>query len=145
MNLTAEESFLLNGIATRLGVSFGDLQSLINFESGFKPDAKNPYSSARGLIQFTDATARSLGFNDSLDLITKCPTVALQLPVVEKYLKQFVPYTDKQSLYLAVFYPDYRKKPIETMFPEYVRAVNPGIDTVQDYIDLVDRKKKVMS
>jgi soluble lytic murein transglycosylase-like protein len=54
--IDAEEMFLVNGIANRLGVSYNDLLRLIEFESGFKPDAKNPYSSARGLIQFTDAT-----------------------------------------------------------------------------------------
>jgi hypothetical protein len=141
--IDAEEMFLVNGIANRLGINYSDLLRLIEFESGFKPDAKNPYSSARGLIQFTDATARSLGFSDSLDLVTKYPTVASQLPIVEKYLKQFAPFTDKQSLYLAVFYPEYRRLPLDTRFPDCVRAVNPGIDTVQDYIDLVDRKKKI--
>lgn len=141
--MNTKEMFLLSGVAQRLGVAYDDLVKLIEFESGFKPDAKNPYSSARGLIQFTDATAKSLGFADSLDLVTKCPTFETQLPVVEKYLQQFKPFTNKQSLYLSVFYPDYRKRPVETAFPEYVRAVNPGIDTVQDYIDLVERKKKL--
>jgi hypothetical protein len=141
--ITPKDLQLLNEIAVRLGVAYADLFSLINFESGFDPQAKNPKSSARGLIQFMDATAKSLGYNDSLDLVTKNPTIEMQLPIVEKYLQQFAPYSGKQSLYLAVFYPKYRNVDPLTQFPDTVKAVNPGINTPQDYINFIERKKKL--
>lgn len=143
MILTNENTRLLNDIAVRLGVSYTDLYNLIAFESGFDPMAKNPYSSAKGLIQFIDSTARGLGYQSSQDLITKHPTIQSQLPVVEKYLQQYVPFDGKQSLYLAVFYPKYRFVSPDVEFPDSVKAVNPGINTPADYIELVERKKKL--
>lgn len=141
--ITPADLQLLNEIAVRLGVAYEDLFNLINFESGFNPQAKNPNSSARGLIQFIDSTAKQLGFNDSLDLVTKYPTITDQLPIVERYLQQFKPFDGKQSLYLAVFYPKYRNVAPDTLFPENVRKVNPGINTPADYIKFVERKKKL--
>jgi len=141
--ITPYDLQLLNDIAVRLGVAYEDLFNLINFESGFNPQAKNPNSSARGLIQFIDSTAKQLGFNDSLDLVTKYPTIADQLPIVERYLQQFKPFDGKQSLYLSVFYPKYRTVAPDTLFPENVRKVNPGINTPADYVRLVERKKKL--
>lgn len=141
--ITPEDLGLLNQIAIRLGVAYEDLFNLINFESGFNPQAKNTNSSARGLIQFIDSTAQSLGFRDSLDLVTQNPTIFSQLPIVEKYLQQFKPFDGKQSLYLSVFYPKYRNVAPDTLFPENVRRVNPGINTPADYIKFVERKKKL--
>lgn len=128
-------------ISQRLGVDSSDLIRLIQFESGFDPQAKNPFSSARGLLQFTDATARSLGFEDSLHLVSSYPTVEDQLQIVEEYLVQFYPFSGKQDLYMSVFYPKFRKVDPGTVFPHSVQSVNPGIVTVQDYIDRVEKKK----
>lgn len=139
--LTSSVAQKLLEISERLGVNYSDLISLIQFESGFDPQAKNPYSSARGLLQFTDATARSLGFEDSLHLVTAHPTVEDQLQIVEEYLVQFYPFTDKQDLYMSVFYPKFRNVDPGTVFPDSVQAVNPGIVTVQDYVDKVEKKK----
>lgn len=141
--LTGQVAQKIIDISERLGINHEDLISLIQFESGFDPMAKNPYSSARGLIQFTDATARSLGFEDSLHLVTAHPTVEDQLQIVEEYLVQFYPFRDKQDLYMSVFYPKYRKADPNTVFPDSVRAVNPGITTVQDYVNFVESKKKL--
>lgn len=141
--LTPTDLQKLNEIAINLGVSYADLFNLINFESGFNPLAKNPNSSARGLIQFIDSTARDLGFNDSLDLVTKNPTIQQQLPIVEKYLMQYYPFDGKQSLYLSVFYPKYRNVSPETQFPDSVKRANPGINTPADYVAFVERKKKM--
>lgn len=143
--ITDKEVQLLNEMANRLGVTYQDLYSLISFESGFNPLIKNPNSSARGLIQFIDSTARSLGYLNSLDLVSRHPTVISQLPVVEKYLQQFKPFSGKQSLYLSVFYPKYRNVDPLTEFPDSVKAVNPGIRTPADYILHVERKKKLRS
>ena len=38
-------------------------------ESGLNPDAKNPHSSAKGLFQFIDQTAKALGLHDPFDPI----------------------------------------------------------------------------
>lgn len=141
--LTGQVAQKILEMAGRLGVSYQDLISLIQFESGFDPFAKNPNSSARGLIQFTDSTARTLGFDDSFHLVSSHPTVEDQLQVVEEYLSRFYPFRDKQDLYMSVFYPKFRKVDPDTVFPMYVRQANPGIITVSDYVEFVEGKKKV--
>lgn len=141
--LTQEKKQIINQVANRLGTSPEWLAKLIDFETAgtFKEDIKNPYSSARGLIQIIDSSARSLGFRDSLEAVTRNPDFKSQMEnVVYPYLKQYEPYPTKQSLYMAVFYPAYRYKNPSTEFPPHVQKVNPGIDTVQDYIDYVDRR-----
>lgn len=132
----------LNQLALNLGVKNEDLKKLINFESGFNPLAKNPFSGARGLIQFTDSTARKLGFNSANDLVSQYNTTETQLlGPVQKYLSQFKPFSFPypQSLYMAVFYPAYRYSPSNTPFDASIRAVNPNINTVNDYIQLVEK------
>lgn len=139
-----QESILLN-LANVLGVKRDDLFQLINFESaGWNPLARNKISGARGLIQFTNSTAQKMGFKNADDLVNKYPTIESQLEFpVYNYLKQFIPFSGKQSLYLAVFYPKYRNFPPDTVFSDLVKSQNPGINTVQDYIDFVDGKKKL--
>lgn len=142
--LSAKENQVLNTIAADLGTTPAALSALIQFESGFNPKVKNPYSSARGLIQFTDATARGLGFKDSLDLVTRFPTIEKQLLIVHKYLKPMAPFRDDQALFMSVFYPAARHWPITREFPDFVQAVNPGIKTVLDYVNKVYGKKKAI-
>lgn len=137
----ATERILLQMMASRLGVNASDLFNLIKFESGWNPKAKNPYSSARGLIQFTDSTAKNLGYKSSLDLVKKNPSVKDQLPIVERYLSWFKPFTGKQSLYMAVFYPAARNLDPNTLLPANVRKVNTGINTPGDYIKKVEGGK----
>lgn len=111
------------------------LHKLIKFESNYNPAAKNPYSTAKGLIQFIDSTAKSLGYLSSQDLINKLPDFKSQMQyAVYPYLKKFMPFKSEQSLYMAVFYPKYRNVPEDTLFPEHVRKVNKGINTPKDYI-----------
>lgn len=128
----------LNQVATALNIFPSWLNSLITFESGWKPDARNPYSGARGLIQFTNTTAKTLGYADADDLYNQNPTDTAQLlgPVL-KYLNQFKPFPTEQSLYMAVFYPAARTWPPETVFPDSVQKLNPGIVTVNDYVSKV--------
>jgi len=139
-----QESILLN-LANVLGVKRDDLYQLINFESaGWNPLARNPLSGARGLIQFTNKTAQEMGFKNADDLVNKYPTIESQLEFpVYNYLKKYIPFSNKQSLYLSVFYPKYRNFPSDTVFSDLVKNQNPGINTVQDYIDFVDGKKKL--
>ena len=130
----------LSDVSQSLGISKDILWNLIQFESKWNPHAKNPNSSARGLIQFTDATARNLGYKDSLDLVTKNNSIESQLyfPVLQ-YLSKFKPFTTKQSLYMSVFYPVARQWPLNKAFPDTVQKSNPGIKTVQDYVNKVER------
>ena len=125
-----------------IGVNPNWIDKLITAESNWNPSAKNPNSSARGLIQFTDATAQSLGYKDSLDLINKNPTVEDQLlnPVL-KYLSRYAPFNNKQQFYLSVFYPAAINWSEDREFPKSVQEANKkaGIRTVRDYINFVEK------
>jgi hypothetical protein len=125
----------VSAVADALSIPPEWLHRLIQFESNFNPRAKNPRSTARGLIQFTDGTARGLGFADSADLVALYPDVDSQLrgPVL-RYLKKYAPYPTEQSLHMAVFYPAARNWLPAQVFPDTVRAVNPGISTPADYM-----------
>lgn len=133
----------LQEVSASLGIDPNDLYKLIDFETAgtWNPQIKNPNSSARGLIQFTDKTARSLGYKDSLDLVTKNKSIESQLyfPVLQ-YLSKLKPFPTKQSLFMSVFYPDARKWPLNKEFPDNVKKANPGIVTVADYIGKIDKK-----
>lgn len=155
MDLATRQVFY--NLSTRLGIKDPNwLIDLVNFESGINPTAKNPFSSARGLIQFINSTARSLGYESSLDLVNKNPTVIGQLegPVYE-YLKQFDPYPTETSLYLSVFFPAARRYDPNTKFSKIFQDIygsnweskyqtfekaNGSIRTPQDYIDYVKKK-----
>lgn len=133
----------LKSVSDALGVAPQYLSRLINFESRFNPLASNPYSGARGLIQFTHQTAKEMGFSSADDLVSKYPDVESQLkgPVL-KYLSRYAPFREPfpQSLYLSVFYPAYRFKPLDTLFSNDIRRLNPGIDRVGDYVAKVEKK-----
>ncbi len=143
MILSGDTKKALQEISNKLGVKYQWLWKLINFESKWNPKVKNPVSSARGLIQFINSTARSLGFKNSLDLVTKYPSITKQLRgPVYSYLKQFKPFPTKQSLYMSVFYPRARKWNPKAIFPFRVMVSNPGIFRVIDYVNYVEGKGK---
>jgi hypothetical protein len=101
-----------------------------------------------------------------LTLINKYPDFDSQMDnVVYPYLKQFMPYSTKQSLYMAVFFPAARFVNPTTTFREIYQKLypnpilqkdgtyktwegyyddflkgNPGIMSVNDYIQKVDLK-----
>jgi hypothetical protein len=138
--LTATESLALWQTAIAAGVDPGDLARVIQYESGFDPMAKNPdpASTARGLIQFIDATAQGMGYRDSLDLVTQNPSIEQQLSgPVREYLIAGGPYLDSGDLWLQVFYPAAREWPRDQQFPWDVQEKNPDIRTPQDYINRV--------
>lgn len=160
MSLSPSQEGAFRAVASQLGV--GDPQwliDLVRFESGFDPKAKNPFSSARGLIQFLDATARGLGYRDSLDLVTKNPTVEGQLKgPVYKYLKPYAPFNDEYQLYMAVFFPAARKYPPNTPFKEIFqdiyganwkkkwdafKSANPLITSPENYVNYVKKKPMI--
>lgn len=132
---------VLKDISAKLGTDPGWLSRLIEFESGWNPQAKNPRSSARGLLQFTDATARNLGYADSQDLVNQNPTIIDQLKgPVYNYLKMYAPLDSDSKLFMAVFYPRGMNWSLDREFPDYVQKNNPGIVTVRDYIRKVYRQ-----
>lgn len=153
--ITAAMKDKISAVAKKLEISDPQwLEKLIRFESGFNPSAKNPVSSARGLIQVMDETAQKVfGAASSEALIKKYPDFNSQMDkVVYPYLKQWAPYRTKQSLYMAVFFPVARTVDPQTTFiqlyqkyftnwqilyPKFVKS-NPFIEKVQDYIDKVD-------
>jgi len=134
----------LKETAQKLGIAPEWLKSLIDFESAGNPAARNAITGARGLIQFMHSTAKGMGFKDADEIVLKYPTYEKQLKTpVYNYLKKYLPFPTKQSLYMSVFYPVARTWKPETFFPPLVRKQNPGIDTVQNYIDRVEKRKIV--
>lgn len=133
---------IIADVAQKLKIPPSWLDQVINFETGgtYDPLIKNPYSSARGLIQVIDSTARSVfSMPSSLALVRKYPDFKSQMyNVVYPYLRQYAPFPSKQSFFMSIFYPKYRSVPPDTIFPQSVRAVNPGIVTVNDYMRKAD-------
>lgn len=144
--LTDSERVAIFDVAKELGVEPKTLAALIAFETAgtMNPQIKNPGSSARGLIQFMDSTARSMRGKDnfhfvgSWDLVRQYPTFEEQLrgPVVQ-YLKKFAPFEDDQALFMAVFFPAYMYAEPDRVFPQWVQDANPGIVKVSDYVQHV--------
>ncbi|GAA4695925.1 peptidoglycan-binding domain-containing protein [Nocardioides nanhaiensis] len=101
-NVTPEFLRQVEGMSQRLGAQPEHMLAAMSFETGgtFASDVKNPRSSATGLIQFMDATARGLGTSTS-ELAQMSPTE--QLAYVERY---FEPYRgrlgDLESVYTSI-------------------------------------------
>jgi hypothetical protein len=137
----------INLAAEALQVPVLELGALLWFESSLDPMRRNDSgSSARGLIQFTDETARGLGYPSALALVTALPTIPQQLSgAVIPYLRRYAPFGTVQSLYMAVFYPSAMHWDSTTEFPEWVIDANrspSGKDLIRcpaDYVDLVNR------
>lgn len=132
-------------VAGRLGTVAVWLDNLIRFESGYNTAAKNPNSSARGLIQLTDAPARELGFSDSLDAVTKFPGFEEQMyhvvmPYLQMQAQRSGSLDTEQALYMSVFYPSYMHVDPETQFPAAIQEKNKPIKTPLDYINLVRKR-----
>ncbi len=143
MNLLPGDLATLKHVASLLNIPAAWLESVIHFETAgtWNPLIKNPLSSARGLIQFMDATAVELGYKNSLDLVNTHPTIQSQLagPVLA-YLKKRGPFHDHQDFIFSVFLPKYRRASLDTVIyhddparMEKFRKANPGIQTVGDY------------
>ena len=131
-------------IAAKVSCDPAWLDAVINFETGGTYDvmAKNPVSGAMGLIQVTNTTAqREFGANNTAALSNRYPDFNSYMDnVVYPYLKKYAPYRSKQELYMAVFYPAYRKVDPQTRFPADVTLQNLGIRIVQDYMNFVDSR-----
>jgi hypothetical protein len=138
--LTESEQKTLYDVAKSLGAKPDSLYALMKFESGLNPSAKNKKTGAMGLIQFTNTTARGLGYASAEDLVAKNPTFELQMRnPVKKLLAPYGSYGSDQELFMAVFYPRARGWSPLKEFPEDVQRLNAPIKTPQDYIDLVHK------
>lgn len=127
-------------LSNKLGIHPSWLANVINFESGGNPQARNPYSSATGLIQFIKSTAAGLG--TSVDALYQM-TGREQMVYVEKYFSKYAgKLRSQEDVYMAVFYPKAIGNP-DYSFPASVTAANPGIFTPRDYVEKANRKAKL--
>ena len=142
--MTAQERQVISDVAAKVGTDPTLLQMLIKFESGYSPTVKNkdPDSTARGLIQITDAAARDIGFDSSLDAVMKFSDFTTQmyhvvLPYLQMRVRQYGPVKTEQQLYMSVFLPTYMNVPITKPFPADISKKNFGLKTPLDYINYV--------
>lgn len=154
--LTDREANALVNTARAAGTEPQWLYELINLESGHNPKAANPRSSAKGLIQFMDATARAMGYASSAALVAAYPDYISQMEgPVKDYFTRLppvkAPYRTRQALYMKVFFPLAMNVPPQTTFESIYLANpkstggaegykkfakgNPGIITVNDYVN----------
>lgn len=159
MILGDKEITALNDVSSKLGIYNPEwLHDLIFFESAGtnSPTIKNPLSSARGLIQFMDATAKGMGYADSLALVNKFSSYESQLRgPVYNFLKPYAPFDKEYKLYMAVFFPAAIHYPEDMTFYDIFKHVyptdyerryalfikqNPGILTPGHYVAKVKKK-----
>lgn len=69
-------------MSARHGWDPNGIALVISEESAFNPAAKNPYSSASGLIQFIDSTATSMGTTTAA---IRAMSAEEQLPLIERF------------------------------------------------------------
>lgn len=114
------------------------LMAIMGFETGytFDPTISNPGSSATGLIQFTEATARGLGTSTTA---LRRMTAVQQLDYVEKYFAQYASrIVNLGDAYMAVLWPVAMSRPdsyvMWTKVGQYAvqYAANAGLDVNRD-------------
>jgi hypothetical protein len=114
------------------------LMAVMGFETGytFDPTTSNPGSSATGLIQFLETTARGLGTTTTA---LRRMTAVQQLDYVEKYFAQYASrITNLGDCYMAVLWPVAMGRPdsyvmwtkVGTYAAQY--AANAGLDVNRD-------------
>lgn len=128
----------LEKVAQKLGTTSHALLAVMKQESGVNPQAVNPHSNARGLIQFMPDTARRLG--TTVDEIYNMDAVQ-QLDYVYKYYSMTgVGDGSVGDLYMATFMPKYIGYPDSHVlgrsgdhgFSGKVYAQNAGLDRNKD-------------
>lgn len=111
------------------------LMACMAFETGrtFSPSVRNPASSATGLIQFMDATARGLGTSTAA---LAAMSAEEQLEWVARYFKGYAGRIDTlASCYMAILWPKAISEPDDAViFPPGSQAylVNRGLDLDHD-------------
>lgn len=109
----------------------------IFIESGYKPDAKNPKSTAQGLIQCLKSTRESLGVHGEL---TDYSAIQ-QVGIIHHYFNRKISTVGAENInsfidfYMLVFYPRASSKPLNyTLFRQGSKAykANKGYDLNKD-------------
>ena len=149
-------------VALKVGARPSLLDALINFETAgtYDPQIENPLpdSTAIGLIQINDPTARDLFGMSAKALVSMYPDFESQMEnVVLPYLQQRKkvynddrPLFTKHELYMSVFYPAYIKKDPDTPFSAAIQRANTynvggervTIKSPAEYAAFVDRRIK---
>lgn len=123
-------------VARKVGARPSYLDALINFETNgtYDPLIANPHpdSTAIGLIQINDPTARDLFGMSAEQLVNKYFTFDAQMDnVVLPYLQQRkrvyngdAPLRSKHELFMSVFYPAYMNKDPDTPFSARIQRAN---------------------
>ena len=107
-NIVADDGAFLGAVESasqNLGINSADLLTAISFETvgTFRPDIKNPGSTATGLIQFLEKTAKGLG-TSTAELAQMDRTQ--QMEYVEKYLRPFKgKMKNLGDVYMAIHWP----------------------------------------
>lgn len=109
------------------------LAGVFKVESNNNHLAKNPQSTAVGLIQFIESTAKRLGTSTN-ELLQMSRSQQMQY-VVKYYQNSFKAYGRPKNageLYLHTFYPAALKMSLNTPLPSHVYKVNKGVDINKD-------------
>lgn len=152
-NLDGEQISLIEETARAVGGNPEHLAKVIWHESRFNPQAQYGYvygppqfipRVATGLIQFIPSTASRLG--TSTEALFNM-TFSQQMAYVRRYLELVAsgqwagggsgPLDTQEKMALAVFYPAYRNRPLDTPLPQSARDANPGVYTLGDYVNRV--------
>jgi len=96
------ERVALANVAYKHDIGAGQLERVVELESGWDTTAQNPKSGATGIVQFIPATAKRLG--TSTDAILSL-TFAEQCDLVDRYLRG-VRHPIGDDVYMAFAYPD---------------------------------------
>jgi transglycosylase-like protein with SLT domain len=117
----------LDSEATENDLDPDTIRHMIGGESGGDPSVQNKRgSSARGLIQFLDSTAKQYGFKDSKEFAQLSRTE--QVPYIVKYLKDKGLDADSppEDYALAIAAPGYVGKSDDTVIREYKAGTKYG-------------------
>jgi hypothetical protein len=139
---TTDKEFMseLNRVSNKFQIKVDDLLAVMAIETAgtFRPDIKNPNSTAVGLLQFTEDTAKRMGTSTSaLAMMTR----AGQMKYVEKYFEMWnLPKgANAAEIYSTVFLPGRSKDFVLTKQGENFYELNRGLDINKDgQIDKLD-------
>ena len=123
----------VRAVATSLGIDASWLMAIMYAESGISTTARNSGSTATGLIQFTSATAISLGTTTTA---LARMTAVQQMDYVQKYFEQYKgKISNITDCYMAVFYPKAMGQPdtyVIATSPSSTYNANANLDTNHD-------------
>lgn len=123
----------VRAVAKALNLDASWLMAIMYHESGISTTAKNPMSTATGLIQFTRSTAISLG-TTTVALARMTPVE--QMDYVQKYFEQYKGrISNLTDCYMAVFYPNAMGQPdsyVIATAPSATYNANANLDSNHD-------------